>query len=211
MKSLRVVLADDHVMVAQALAEYLREHFTLLAVVSDGAQLMTEVRKLRPDVVVADLSMPIMNGLACTKLIREENLGCKVVILTMHMDAEFASVALRTGANGYVIKQAAGEELVAAIQEVMRGGVYLSKQIAAEAINALVSPSSRANRKITPRQQEIMKLVAVGRSVKEIAAMLNLSSRTVESHKYEMMDILGVTTTAELIAYAIKHAEVEGV
>src|SRR6187455_3300957 len=115
MELVRVVLADDHVMVAQALAGYLREHFDLLAVLSDGAKLMEEVRRSRPDVVVADLSMPVHNGLACTRMIREENLGCKVVILTMHMEAEFATEALRAGANGYVLKQSAGEELVTAI------------------------------------------------------------------------------------------------
>ena len=200
----RILLADDHTMVAQALAHYLKEDFDLVGIVDDGQKLLDAVTALRPDVVISDVAMPVMGGIDALRELRERGEEVKVIVLTMHAEPELACQALRAGASGYLLKHSAGEELVAAIGQVMQGHVYISPLIASDVIAAM-SASGRRNAELTPRQRDVLRLVASGLTMKEVAAELNLSRRTVETHKYEMMETLGVRSTAELVQYAMRH------
>jgi DNA-binding NarL/FixJ family response regulator len=203
----RVLLADDHTIVAQGIAALLKEDFDLVGTVGDGAALVEAAGRLRPDVIVADISMPVLSGLDALRRLKAAGADPKVVFLTMHADPKLATEAIRAGAAGYLLKQSAGEELTAAIREVLQGRVYLTPRIAREVLAALAQPASATGPPLTPRQWDVLRLVARGRTLKEIAAVLHISPRTVETHKYEMMRALGVDTTAELIRYALEHDE----
>ena len=200
----RVLLADDHTMVAQGLASFLREDFDLVGTVGDGQALIDAAQRLRPDVIVADMAMPVMDGLEALRRLKAARLDAKVIFLTMHADAQLATEALRAGASGYVLKHSAGEELIAAIGAALQGQTYLTPLIAQDVITSLMAPEQDATVTLTPRQREVLRLIAEGRRVKEIAATLQLSTRTVETHKYDMMRALGVQSTAELVRYAIR-------
>jgi DNA-binding NarL/FixJ family response regulator len=199
----KVLLADDHAIVAEGLATLLKDHFDLLETVGDGSALIDAARKLRPDVIVTDIAMPVLSGLEALRRLKATRNEAKVIFLTMHADAQLATEAFRAGASGYVLKQSAGEELIAAIQEVLKGRTYLTPLITKNVI-ANLSESTPPTVKLTPRQREVLRLIADGRRMKEIGAILELSTRTVESHKYEMMRALGVQSTAELVRYAIQ-------
>ena len=199
----KVLLADDHAIVAEGLATLLKDHFDLLETVGDGSALIDAARKLRPDVIVTDMAMPVLSGLEALRRLKATRNEAKVIFLTMHADAQLATEAFRAGASGYVLKQSAGEELIAAIQEVLRGRTYLTPLITKNVI-ANLTESTPPTVKLTPRQREVLRLIADGRRMKEIGAILELSTRTVESHKYEMMRALGVQSTAELVRYAIQ-------
>jgi DNA-binding NarL/FixJ family response regulator len=203
MRRARVLLADDHRMVAQGLASLLRDDFDLVGTVGDGKALIDAALRVRPDVIVADVAMPVMDGLEALHRLKAARIDAKVIFLTMHADAQLATEALRAGASGYVRKHAAGEELITAIQEVLQGRTYLTPLIAKDVITTLMAPEKQATVTLTPRQREVLRLIAEGRRMKEIAATLQLSTRTVETHKYEMMRALGVQSTAELVRYAI--------
>lgn len=205
MRRARVLLADDHAIVAQGLASLLQDEFNMVGTVGDGGALIDAARELRPDVIVTDMAMPGLSGLDALRRLRAEGVETKVIFLTMHADAQLAGEALRAGASGYVLKHSAGEELIRAIREVLQGRVYLTPRIAGDVVTALSGPASPSEGKLTPRQREVLRLVAEGRTMKEIAAALHLSRRTVETHKYEMMQALGLRTTAELIRYALDH------
>ena len=205
MRRPRVILADDHAVVADALAAYLRETCELLAVTRSGRELIAAAERHGPDVVITDVSMPDLSGLEAMRKLRGAGSGAKFILLTMHEDPRLAGEALRAGASGYLLKSSAGEDLLKAVSEVMRGGVYLTPAIAREALDAVASPGASPLDKLTARQREVLRLVAAGRSMKEIAATLGVSPRTVETHKYEMMQSLGVQTTAELIQFAFRH------
>ena len=200
----RVLLADDHAIVAEGLATLLKGHFDLVGTVGDGSELVDAARQLRPDVVVADIAMPVLSGLEALRRLKAARSDAKVIFLTMHADAHLASEAFRAGARGYVLKQSAGEELIAAIREVLQGRTYLTPLITKDVIATLTESTPQPAVKLTPRQREVLRLIAEGRRMKEIAAILELSTRTVESHKYEMMRGLGVESTAELVRYAIQ-------
>jgi DNA-binding NarL/FixJ family response regulator len=204
----RVLLADDHVVVAQGLSRLLADDFDLVGIVGDGQAMVEAVRTLQPELVVADVSMPVLGGLDALRRIQAEGLDAKVIFLTMHADAQLATEALRAGASGYLLKQAAGEELITALQEVLRGRVYLTPLITRDVLQDLLAPATRPaapGAQLTARQVEVLRLIVEGRTMKEAAATLHLSVRTVESYKYDMMRALGVETTAELIHYAIQH------
>ena len=203
MRHARVLLADDHTIVAQGLASLLRDDFDLVGTVGDGQALLDAAQRLRPDVIVADMAMPVMDGLEALRRLKAARLDAKVIFLTMHADAQLATAALRAGASGYVLKHSAGEELITAIQEVLQGRTYLTPLIAQDVITSLMAPEKQATVTLTPRQREVLRLIAEGRRMKEIAATLQLSTRTVETHKYDMMRALGVQSTAELVRYAI--------
>jgi DNA-binding NarL/FixJ family response regulator len=190
-------------MVAQGLASLLREEFDLIGIVGDGQALLEAAQRLRPDVIVADLAMPVLDGLAALHQLTAARLEAKVIFLTMHADAHLATAALRAGAVGYVLKHAAGEELISAIQAVLQGRTYLTPLLAPDVMTSLLAPEKQATVTLTPRQREVLRLIAEGWRMKEIAATLQLSTRTVETHKYDMMRALGVQSTAELIRYAI--------
>jgi DNA-binding NarL/FixJ family response regulator len=197
------MLADDHAIVAQGLATLLKDHFDLVGTVGNGNELIDAARKLRPDVIVADIAMPVLSGLEALRRLKAMRSEAKVIFLTMHADAQLATEAFRAGASGYVLKQSAGEELIAAIREALQGRTYLTPLITKDVI-ANFTETTPATVKLTPRQREVLRLIAEGRRMKEIAAILELSTRTVETHKYEMMRGLGVESTAELVRYAIQ-------
>jgi DNA-binding NarL/FixJ family response regulator len=200
-----VLLADDHPVVAEGLAALLRDEFTLVGTVADGAGLLEAARRLTPDVIVADVTMPGLTGLDALRRMRAEGLTVKVIFLTVHEDVRLAAQALRAGATGFVVKEAAGQEVIAAIHEVLRGRTYVTPRLAPEVL-ALLARRGALGDRLTSRQREVLRLIAAGRTMKEIAATLGLSTRTAEGHKYQMMQALGVETTAGLIRYAIEHS-----
>ena len=200
----RVLLADDHPIVVEGLATLLKNRFDLVGTVSNGNELIDLARKLRPDVIVADISMPVVSGLEALRRLKAAKSDAKVIFLTMHADAQLATEAFRAGASGYVLKQSAGEELIAAIQEALQGRTYLTPLITKDVISTLTESPPQPDLKLTPRQREVLRLIAEGRRMKEIGAILELSTRTVETHKYEMMRALGVESTAGLVRYAIQ-------
>jgi DNA-binding NarL/FixJ family response regulator len=205
MSRVRVLLADDHAIVAEGVAQLLSAEFDLVAIVVDGGALVETAQKLQPDVVVADMAMPVLNGLEALKQLRAQASDIKFIFLTMHADPTLAAQALRAGASGYVLKHSAGEELVRAIHEVLVGRVYLTPLITGSALTALARPRPTFEARLTTRQLDVLRLVAEGQTMKEIAAALHISRRTVETHKYEIMQAVGVKTTAELIRYALDH------
>jgi DNA-binding NarL/FixJ family response regulator len=205
MNRVRVLLADDHAIVAEGLVSLLRDEFELVGTVRDGCALVEAVRELRPDIVVADISMPLLSGLEALRQLRADGVGVKVVFLTMYTDAHLAGEALRVGASGYVLKHSAGEELVRALHEVQHGRVYLTPLIAEDVVRTLANPGKGTAFQLTQRQRQVLRLVAEGQTMKKVAAELRLSRRTVETYKYQIMQTLGLHTTAELIRYALDH------
>jgi len=201
-----VLLADDHPVVAEGLASLLRSEFTVLGTVNDGPQLLEAARRLRPDVIVTDFTMPGMSGLDALRQLKAEGHTSKVIVLTVHADVELAAEMLRGGASGFVVKEAVVSELVAAIRAVLRGKTYVTPDLAQDVLATLAEPEASSPReKLTPRQREVVRLMATGRTMKEVAAVLGMSSRTAEAHKYQSMKALGFTSTAELIRYAVEH------
>jgi len=198
-----VLLADDHAMVVEGLAVLLKERFDLVGTVGDGNALLEAARKLRPDVIIADVEMPVLSGLEALRRLTAAKSPAKIIMLTMHPDAELATEAFRAGASGYVLKVSAGEELVTAIQEVVQGRMYLTPLITKGVIATFMEPEPKDAVRLTPRQREVLRFIAEGRRMKEIAAILQLSTRTVVTHKYEMMRSLGVESTVELVRYAL--------
>jgi DNA-binding NarL/FixJ family response regulator len=199
-------LADDHAVVAQGLSALLEDTFELAGIVHDGRSLLTAVDTLRPHVVVTDISMPLLNGLDAVRQIRARHPDVKVIVLTMHKDTQLAADAFRAGASGYMLKVSPGEELITAIEQVAIGRTYVTTLLAKDLITLLMEAGGESPGKtpLTPRQREVLQLVAEGRTMKEVASILNISPRTAESHKYEIMRVLGVDTTAALIQYAIR-------
>lgn len=208
----RVLLADDHLIVAEALKSLLAPEFDLVGVVEDGRALVEAAGKLRPDVIVADVTMPHLNGIDALIQLRQSGDRVPVVFLTMHRDVSFARRALDAGASGFVLKHSAPAELLSALRAALEGKTYLTPQLAAEVLEAVKQGPAQAGdpiASITARQREVLQLLAEGHPAKEIAAKLSISSRTVEFHKYQMMETLGLRTNAELIHFAIKHGLVE--
>jgi len=202
MNRIRLVLADDHTMFAEGLKSLLDEEFELLGTVGNGQDLVDITHRLNPEVIIVDISMPILSGFDAIRRIRDLGSKAKVIFLTMHDDDTLVEEAFRCGGSGYVLKQAAGEELVEAIKQVSQGDRYLTPLVKSKRTDRL--PRGATKSMITPRQREVLKLISEGLTMKEIAAKLEISTRTAESHKYEMMEALGVSTTADLIKYALK-------
>jgi len=201
----RVLLADDHRMVAEGLKGLLVEEFEVVGIVEDGRALVAAARKLRPDVIVSDISMPQMNGLDALAHLKRDNPAVRVVFLTMHRDAAYARRALEAGASGFVLKHSAPAELVLAVRAALRGRTFIAPDLAADVFRTAKEKDADPLAALTPRQREILQLLAEGKSAKEIAAALSLSARTVEFHKYAMMETLRIDNSAELIRFAIKH------
>ena len=208
MKRPRVLLADDHRLVAEGLKSLLSSEFELLDVVEDGRALIAAAKKLQPDVIVADVTMPHLNGIEAFVQLKKDHPGVKVVFLTMHQDVAYARRALEAGASGFVLKHSAPAELVTAIRAALNGQTYVTPALAGQVFQAVRHVPQEASdpaAKLTPRQREILQLFAEGRSAKEIAEILAISARTVEFHKYQMMETLDLHHSAELIHFAIKH------
>src|SRR5258705_3372082 len=205
MSRTRILIADDHKMFAQGLQSLLEDEFDLVGTVGDGQALVEAVKQLNPDVVLVDISMPILNGLDAVRRLREDGVPAKVIFLTMHADDRLLAEAFRCGGLGYVLKQSAGEDLIVAIKEALLGRKYVTPLIATEWAETLTRQVDQAQKvSLTPRQREVLQLVIEGCTMKEVATRLGISTRTAESHKYEMMEALGVETTADLIQYALK-------
>jgi DNA-binding NarL/FixJ family response regulator len=209
MSKSKILLADDHLVVAQALSGYLEKSFEVQGIVSDGLQLLEHVRKHKPDLIIADLSMPKMSGIQSLRQLSKEGHHVKMIFLTMHDDPMLAREAIQAGAVGYVLKESACEELIAAVTQALSGNIYISSKIARVVLSSLRSNQASPQESITPRQREVLQLVVKGLSMKEVAAALHLSRRTVETHKYDMMETLGVGTTTGLVEYAFRHNLVE--
>lgn len=200
----RLLLADDHTMFSQGLQSLLEDEFDLVGAVGDGQALVEAAGRLNPDVIIVDISMPVMNGLDAVRQLQKQGVTAKVIFLTMHADDRLLAEAFKCGGSGYVLKQSAGEELIAGIRQVLAGNKYVTPLIASEWAENVGKRIGETKLTLTPRQREVLQLVIEGCTMKEIATRLGISTRTAESHKYEMMDGLGVETTAELIQYAVK-------
>jgi len=202
----RVLLADDHALILGAFEKLLAGECDIVGQVGDGRALVAAVETLNPDVVVLDISMTLLNGLEAGRQIKQKSRNVKLVYLTMNEDPDLAAEAFRAGASGYLLKSSAASELTTAIREVAQGRSYITPLVAGGLVEALQHTSDRKpGDDLTPRQREVLQLLAEGRSMKEVAALLNLTPRTVAFHKYQMMEQLKVKSTAELIQYAVKH------
>ena len=205
----RVLLADDHRIVTEGLKGLLEEEFELVGIVEDGRAMVAAASKLRPDVIVADISMPQLNGIEALAHLKRDNPDVRVVFLTMHRDAAYARRALEAGASGFVLKHSAPAELVLAVRAALQGRTFIAPELAAEVFRTAKEKDADPLAALTPCQREILQLLAEGKSAKAIAAALGLSARTVEFHKYTLMDALGMENSAELIRFAIKHGLIQ--
>jgi len=206
MRRYTVLIADDHAIVKEGLVRLLKEHdFDVVGAVGDGLELMEAAKRLRPDVIVTDVSMPGLSGLDVLNRLKSERVESKVIVLTMHHDGELATRAMRAGASGFLLKRSAGEELLTAMHQALEGRTYLTPVLTKEVIERMSAPPEQSEPQLTTRQLDVLRLILEGRRMKEIAATLQLSARTVETHKYQMMQTLGVESTAELVKYAIEH------
>lgn len=208
MKRTKILIADDHSMVIDGLRGLLEPEYEVVGAVNDGRAVLPEVQNLKPDVVIIDISMPLLNGLDCTRQLREAGCTAKILILTMHPDATLAQEALAAGASGYLLKSSPGSELKGALKEVLQGRTYLSPAVTRdvlEVMGRMTSIHENVWAHLTPRQREVLQLLAEGKSHKEIASILNISVKTAEYHKYAILGTLGLKTNAELVQYAIRH------
>lgn len=208
----RVLLADDHRMVAEGLKVLLSREFDVLEVVEDGRTLVEAAKRLRPEVVVADITMPQLNGIEALALLVKEIPGVNVILLTMHQEVAYARRALEAGARGYVLKHSAPAELITAVHAVLAGRSYVTPILAGKVLQ-VEQPGPKSAKdpaeQLTPRQREVLQLLAAGRSAKEIGNLLSISPRTVEFHKYQLMETLQLKHSAELVHFAIKHGIVD--
>jgi DNA-binding NarL/FixJ family response regulator len=205
MRQPTVLVADDHAIVKEGLVQLLTDHdFEVVGAVANGQELLEAATRLRPDVIVTDLSMPGLSGLDVLSRLKTEGVDSKIIVLTMHCDAELATRAMRAGASGFLVKESAGEELVVAINQVLQGRVYLAPAVTG-GVMARMAVQGQTEPQLTARQLDVLRHILLGKRMKEIAATLNLSTRTVETHKYQMMEVLGVHSTTELVRYAIEH------
>ncbi len=204
----RVLLADDHTLVLDGFRKLLEEQCEIVGAVEDGRALLDAAERHRPDVITLDISMPRLNGIDAARQLRKRVPEAKLIFVTMHADQAYISEAFKAGASGYLLKRSAGSELVQAIQSVMNGNYYVTSLIAKDLVRSSLVGGRAAViqcNTLTPRQREVLQLVAEGRTVKEIAATLSISPKTVEFHKSQLMEQLDLHTTAELTKYALTH------
>lgn len=203
----RLLIADDHTLLAEACKSLLEPEFEVVGIVDNGRALLRLACELKPDVIILDIGMPQLNGLDAGDQIKQLLPATKLVFLTMNLSPEVAAEAFRRGASGYVVKCSAAAELVRAIRRALRSESYLSPDITKETVDFLLRSgnSYSEEKRITPRQREVLQLLAEGMSMKEIANTLNLKPGTVAFHKYKMMETLGIKSNAELLQYAIRH------
>jgi DNA-binding NarL/FixJ family response regulator len=211
MKLQRVILADDHTLVAEALGQLIAPHFEVVATVADGRALIEAAISLRPDAVVVDVAMPLLNGLEAGRQLRAKKPDLKLIFLTMNEDPELAAEALRLGASGYLLKTSAGSELLQAIRSALRGQHYVTPQIARRIKEFFVrNPDGRHRKSLTSRQREVIQLLAEGKSMKEAAGVLRITPRSIAFHKYKIMRDLGLDTDADLIKFALNRRIIIG-
>jgi len=204
----RLLLADDHALLLEGIRLMLEPEFELAGSVEDGQALLTAAEKLKPDVILIDISMPVLNGIDAARQLRKTVPSAKLIFLTMHGDADYVTEAFRAGASGYLLKRSAASELITAIREVLKGHHYVSPLVTRNALELLIG-GSKAESKfadgLTPRQRQVLQLVAEGRTRKEIADTLNISVKTVEFHKATLSRELNLRTSADFTLYAIEH------
>ena len=207
MQKTRLLIADDHTLVAEAYKNLLEPEFEVVGIVNDGRSLLQAAVELIPDVVIVDIGMPLLNGLDAGEQVKKTMPATKLVYVTMNLNAEVAAEAFRRGASGYLPKNAAAAELVAAVRDVLRGKSYLSPLITRETVAYLLrnGKSKTDPQRITRRQREVLQLLAEGQSMKEAAYTLNVKPGTIAFHKYRIMASLGLKSNAELLQYAIKQ------
>src|SRR5215831_4499488 len=204
----RIVIADDHTLVAEACQKLLESDYEIVATVRDGRALVRAVAEYRPHLIIVDVSMPLLNGLDAGQQAKELCPSVKIIFLTMNHEADLAAEAFRRGASGYLVKTCAASELTIAVREVLRGKSYLSPMIAKDTVDFLLRQDKKLveeENRLTERQREVLQLLAEGKCMKEVAAVLNLTTRTVAFHKYRIMEVLNVRTNAELVQYAIRN------
>jgi DNA-binding NarL/FixJ family response regulator len=204
----RILIADDHNLVAELCKKLLETEFDVVGVVSDGRAMVRAARELKPDVIVIDVAMPVLNGLDAGKQAKEVLPAVKLIFLTMNPDVEVAAEAFRRGASGYLLKTCAAGELVMAVREVLRGKSFMSPALSRDTVNFLRHRHKKMvneDERLTERQREVLQLLAEGKVMKEVSDILHMSTRTVAYHKYRMMEVLGAKSTAELVKYAVRN------
>jgi DNA-binding NarL/FixJ family response regulator len=203
----RILIADDHQLLADACKNLLEPEFLVVGIVTDGRDLVDAVATFKPNIILLDIYMPRLNGLDAGEVVKKKNPAIKLVFLTMTLAADVAAEAFRRGASGYVLKQSAGTELLLAVRKVNRGESYLSPLVAKETVTFLLNKGLplAEERRITRRQREILQLLAEGLSMKQVASVIDIKPGTVAFHKYRMMETLNISTNAELLGYALKH------
>jgi DNA-binding NarL/FixJ family response regulator len=204
-----VLLADDHVVFTDGIVRILKERFDVVGTVTDGRSIVEAAARLRPDVIVTDISMPTLSGIEGLRQLKASHDESRVIFLTMHSDARLAAEAFRLGAKGFVLKQSSADELVKAIEAVLAGHTYMSSVLTEEVLALMAEPGSSSGTELSSRQKEVLRLIVNGHRTKEIAANLNLSPRTVETIKYDMMRNLNVHSTTELVRYSIENRLVD--
>jgi len=203
----RILIADDHNLMAELCQRLLEPEFDVVGVVNDGRALVRATCELKPDVVVLDIAMPILNGLDAGRQLKKMFPVVKLVYLNMNSDVALAAEAFRRGASGYLLKTCAAADLVRAVREVLRSRTYLSPALSRDTMNFLRTKENKLvdeSELLTNRQREVLQLLAEGRAMKEVAAILRMTTRTVAYHKYRIMEVLGVTTNPELVKYAVR-------
>jgi DNA-binding NarL/FixJ family response regulator len=204
----RLLLADDHTLLLEGIRLLLEPEFDLVGSVEDGQALLAAAKRLKPDVILLDISMPLLNGIDAARKLRKVMPSARLIFVTMHADSDYVSEAFRAGAMGYILKRAAASELILAIRAVLNGNHYVSPLVARNVRNDLISSPKTIGKfsdRLTSRQREVLQLVAEGRSRKEISAILNISVKTVEFHKRQLMQKLNLQTSADFTRYAIEH------
>ncbi len=204
----RIMIADDHTLVAEACKKLLEAEYDVVATVGDGRALVRIAATLQPQVIIIDIGMPLLNGLDAGQQIKQLLRSVKLVFFTMGQDADLAAEAFRRGASAYLLKTCAASELTVAVREVLKGKSYLSPTIAKDTVDFLLRQDKELieeGQRLTERQREVLQLIAEGKSMKEVANVLNLTTRTVAFHKYRIMEVLHAKSNAELVQYAIRN------
>lgn len=208
MKHPRILIADDHTLIAELCKKLLESEFDVVGTVSNGRDLVRAATELKPDVVIVDITMPVLNGLDAAEQIKEILPAVKLVFLTMNGDADVAAEAFQRGASAFLIKTCASAEMVTAVREVLRGKTYLSPHVSKAAVDFLRRQQKRLieeSERLTERQREVLQLLAEGKVMKEVGGILNMSTRTVAFHKYRIMETLGAKSNADLVKYAVRN------
>ena len=208
MKKPRILLADDHSLVLEGFRRILEDQCEVVGTAENGRALLEAASRLKPNVVLLDISMPLLNGIDATRHLKKVSPDVKVIFVTMHADPAYLNEAFKAGASGYLLKRSAGTELIQAIQSVLGGNFYVTPLLTKGLVNSVISEAAVLPTRqsiLTPRQREVLQLVAEGKAVKEIAQLLNISPKTVEFHKAQIMEQLDLRTTAELTKYAMAH------
>jgi DNA-binding NarL/FixJ family response regulator len=201
----RILVADDHALVIEGFRRILTERHEMVGMAGDGYALLAAAKTVQPDIVILDISMPLLNGIDTARQLKKICPTAKIIIVTMHSGSDYVRAAFEAGASAYVLKGSAVDELELAIQAVLGGHSYITPLITKEVVGVYLSTTSEKQKGLTPRQREVLQFLAEGRTAKEIANLLHITSRTVEFHKTQIMEHLNLKTTADLIKYALTH------